>query len=475
MLESVGSLSALTIATLIIILINNDRLAHRFIVVAAALIGMGLLDGFHAVLHAGVSFVWLHSIATMVGGIMFSAVWLPEAWWTRKRQTLLIFSILSIALLSGFISVTAPNTLPAMITDGQFSSLAKIINITGGVGFLVGTAFFIYSCSPQIKKRPIAQKTQTENIVFANHCLLFGIAGLLFETSVLWDAGWWWWHILRFIAYAVVLVYFFILFNQSQNQLKLNEIKLKNINNELEIRVQQRTVELSNAIEELEAFSYTVSHDLRAPLRGIDGFSLALLEDYADVLDDTGRDHLHRVRRGIQKIGALIDALLELSRVSRHAIKQTPVALDELAKDIIRQLQEQHPDRQVDITLPENISVTGDKHLLAIILENLLSNAWKYTSKIPRAKIEFGVKQINDETVYFIKDNGAGFDMLYADSLFEAFHRLHGNEFEGTGIGLATVQRCIQRHNGRIWAEAKIDIGATFFFTLPIPFSVEQT
>jgi len=270
------------------------------------------------------------------------------------------------------------------------------------------------------------------------------------------------------IVAAIAFAFFLTLREWQSNNLEsalLQEVQTANA--QLEQRVQQRTTELSDAIKELEAFSYSVSHDLRAPLRGIDGFSQALLEDYADVLDDTGRDFLQRIHNGTEKMDNLIAAMLMLSRVSRHPIQQQTVALDELAKDIIQQLREQGPERQVNFTLAGNMSATGDEHLLRIALENLLGNAWKYTSKTEQAEIEFGVERVDGEKVFYIKDNGAGFDMQYADKLFDAFQRLHGAEFEGTGVGLATVQRCIRRHGGRLWAAAEVDHGARFSFTLP--------
>jgi signal transduction histidine kinase len=267
---------------------------------------------------------------------------------------------------------------------------------------------------------------------------------------------------------AIAFAFFLTLREWHSNSLENTLMKeIKSANMQLEQRVQQRTIELSDAIQELEAFSYSVSHDLRAPLRGIDGFSLALLEDYASVLDDTGKDYLQRVRNGTQKMGELIDAMLTLSRVSRHSTQRKVVILDTLAKDIIQHLREQEPERQVDITLKKNMSATGDEHLLRIVLENLLGNAWKYTNKIEQAQIEFGVKKRDGKKVFYVKDNGAGFDMRYANKLFDAFQRLHGAEFEGTGIGLATVQRCIRRLGGTIWANAEVDGGATFYFTLP--------
>lgn len=267
---------------------------------------------------------------------------------------------------------------------------------------------------------------------------------------------------------AIAFAFFLTLREWHSNSLENALMKeVQAANTQLEQRVQQRTVELSEAIQELETFSYTVSHDLRAPLRSIDGFSQVLLEDYANAVDDAGRDYLQRVRQSTQKMGKLIDAILELSRVSRHTTQKKTVALDALAKDIIQELREQEPERHINISVADGISANGDEHLLRIALENLLSNAWKYTGKTEQAHIEFGVQQQNGETVFYIKDNGAGFDMQYANKLFDAFQRLHGDEFEGTGIGLATVQRCIRRHGGRIWADAEVDGGATFFFTLP--------
>lgn len=270
------------------------------------------------------------------------------------------------------------------------------------------------------------------------------------------------------IVAAMAFALFLTLREWSANTLELNLLhQIQTANALLEARVSQRTAELSNAVGELEAFCYSVSHDLRAPLRGIKGFGQLLLEDYALSLDPTGRDYLQRMCNGTQKMSDIIDALLDLSRVSRHTLQKKTVNLQLLAEDTIKQLRELDPGRQVQVTIGQGIVAQGDEHLLRIALENLLGNAWKYTNKKTDAKIEFGVKQQDSETVYFIKDNGAGYDMKYAERIFNAFQRLHGQEFEGTGIGLATVARCIRRHHGRIWGEAEVLHGATFFFTLP--------
>lgn len=220
------------------------------------------------------------------------------------------------------------------------------------------------------------------------------------------------------------------------------------------------------AKEELEAFSYSVAHDLRSPLRSIDGFSQALLEDLGESLPPEALGHLRRVRASAQHMGHLIDDLLALSRVVRVELRSDTVDLGKICTDICSKLRESHPHREVETNIASNLVAEGDPFLLTIALENLLSNAWKFTSRQPRASIEIGARQ-GPEQVYFVQDNGAGFDMLHAARLFQPFQRLHpSSDFDGTGIGLATVKRIIGRHGGRIWAEAQPGLGATFFFTL---------
>ncbi|MGQ9861983.1 MAG: PAS domain-containing sensor histidine kinase [Thiobacillaceae bacterium] len=229
----------------------------------------------------------------------------------------------------------------------------------------------------------------------------------------------------------------------------------------------QRSDELADANRELEAFSYSVSHDLRAPLRAIDGFSQALQEDYGEHLDASGRDYLRRVRNAAQRMATLIDDLLELSRVSRSPLQPATVDLSRMAAEILAELQEQQPERNVAISIQPGLTAWGDPGLLRTALENLLGNAWKYTGRTAAARIEVGSEHTEAGNVFHVRDNGAGFDMRYADKLFGAFQRLHHpSEFEGTGIGLATVQRIIHRHGGRIWAQAIPGEGACFMFTL---------
>jgi light-regulated signal transduction histidine kinase (bacteriophytochrome) len=225
--------------------------------------------------------------------------------------------------------------------------------------------------------------------------------------------------------------------------------------------------QLQIANGELEAFCYSVSHDLRAPLRGLDGFSQALLEDYGDKLGNDGKNLLQRIRAGSQRMGQLIDDLLNLSRVSRSKLHREPVDLSGIATEVVAGLRGLDPHRQVGLRIAADLKADGDPQLLRVVLENLLGNAWKYTAKQARATIEFGFDRNNGNSAFFVRDNGVGFDMQYADKLFTPFQRLHAmNEFPDSGVGLATVQRSISRHGGRVWVEAAVNKGATFHFTL---------
>jgi len=254
---------------------------------------------------------------------------------------------------------------------------------------------------------------------------------------------------------------------QDVTQRKQAEEEMRQLNLGLEQRVAERTQALTLLNQELEAFSYSVSHDLRAPLRAIRGFSKALLEEYATRLDDTGMDYLQRINKASQHMSELIDDLLKLSQVTRATLHYGAVALSELATQILAELAEQDAGREVVTRVASDIVVQGDARLLRILLDNLLRNAWKFTANHAHSMIEFGVMHQHDETVYFVRDDGAGFDMLYAHKLFTLFRRLHtSSEFAGTGIGLVTAQRIVRRHGGRIWAEGAVEQGACFYFTL---------
>lgn len=278
------------------------------------------------------------------------------------------------------------------------------------------------------------------------------------------DIGWYGGRVYGLLAMGFVLVVLLIEYAVLQARL----LAAREAERRERQRAEEKTIELVAANEDLESFSYSVSHDLRAPLRSIDGFTAILQEDYADRLDEEGRGHTDRIRRAAQRMSALIDDLLNLSRVSRADIRLVGVDISRIAREVGEALKERAPDRAVDFVVADGMRAVGDPGLVRIVLENLIGNAWKFTSGRFPARIEVGQCSDGGESAWFVRDNGAGFDMAHAERLFRPFQRLHTTEeFPGTGIGLAIVRRVVIKHGGRVWAQSRVGEGTTIYFTLP--------
>jgi len=471
MIESVGALSALTIATLTILMINNDNLPRHYIWVSCALIGMGILDGFHATLYASVSFIWLHSIATMLGGLTFAAIWSPEKWLTTKRQKTLIISFITLAILIGTLSIIFQHLLPEMVTQGEFSLLAKILNISGGIGFLVGSSYFIYH---QLKNKNIYSNNQRKNedIVFANHCLLFGIAGILFESSIIWDADWWWWHVLRFTAYLVVLVYIFTLFKNQQDLLRSNKIKLSNTNKYLEQRVSERTKELERVSKAKSEFLSNMSHELRTPLNAIIGFGQILEVD--EKLHPEQKESINEILFAGRHLLELINEVLDLSMIEEGRIKInieniniTNIIADSLST-LVPIAKQNNIQLINDAAEKTDYIVRVDNLRFRQIMLNLISNAIKYNHK--DGKVFVGI-EITDTNIIRIsvKDTGPGISKEKQKKLFIQFERLgHENKtIEGTGIGLVLSKKLTELMSGNIGMHSVPEQGCTFYIEFP--------
>jgi signal transduction histidine kinase len=363
-----------------------------------------------------------------------------EAYWFRSTHALLIRKILSDGKLLGFVYIRAD--LHEMNDRLWRYALISVV-------VLLISLIFALVVSSQFRKsvaQPIIGLAETARRISRDkdYRIRVTAGGERDELSVLINS-----------------------FNEMLREIQQRDNALQKAHNELEQRVSERTRELVSANRELEAFSYSVSHDLRGPLDALNGFSYVLAKNYGDNLDAGGKQSLQGIRTAAKRMAELIDDLLNLSRVTTSTMNREEIDLSEFARSITEELQHIEPDRKVEFVVPARAQAYADPRLLRIVMDNLLRNAWKYTSRHDRARIEFGREVKNDRIVYFVKDDGSGFSPQSADRLFQPFQRLHSAaEFPGNGIGLATVRRIVQRHGGEVWAEGRVEMGAIFYFTL---------
>ncbi len=373
------------------------------------------------------------------------------------------FLVVTVSALIGVLSVLFESALPALVDGLIFTPLTFAWT---GVLVLVFALGAVLAFHLHKKNRDVLLEYMTLFFTLTAFALLYAIlGGKRFDF---------WWYVSRFIYVLAFLVPLFgllqegyALFSRERERVEERERLLKAVENSA-VESRRRAAQLEVSNKELQSFAYTLAHDLRAPLRHIDGFSKILLRDYPDKpLDEQGNEYLRLLRANSQRMGQLIDDLLNLSRVARAEIHRQTVDLSEIAHSILADLRQQEPGRQAEMVITPGMMVNADPSLIRLTLQHLFGNAWKFTSTRPVARIEFGVMQQEGKSVYFVRDNGVGFDMAYADKLFQPFGRLHKREeFSGTGIGLALVSRIVRRHGGQVWGEGAVDQGATFYFTL---------
>ena len=478
--------------------------------IAGALAGMGLLDGFHALCHVGNNFVWLHSAATFVGGILFALVWLPRKtceprhWWPLAVATAI--TILAVA------SLTIPGLVPQMVQNGIFTANAKFLNVVGGVFMLAAAGRLVWS---------YFSTGNNDDLLFCLHCTLFGMSAIMFEQSQLWDLPWWGWHLLRLLAYGFAM--YFIYKNDPEHELSRVNEELRIHRNKLEEQVRERTatlmartqaleasethlmqqsellsqgrlaalnmnqdlalahqelaqqkdeldrsnVQLSRSNEELKQFAYVASHDLQEPLRKVNSFCGMLQDEYGDQLDDDAKSYIRYAVDGATRMRSLVSDLLDYSRVETQGNALEATEVGNACAEAIENLQASIEENEAEITVQPLPNIMADRDQLVRLFQNLIGNAIKYRSEKP-PQIEVAVAGLGDEWVISVQDNGIGIEPKYFERIFVMFQRLHArDEYSGTGIGLAICKRIVDRLDGRIWLESEPSAGSKFFLSVP--------
>jgi len=438
--EAMGSLAAICLAILVLLLQRYEGYTAHRVWISCAFAAMGTLDLFHASVSTGIPFVWYRSTATFAGGFFFVLTLIRD----RKVKPFAAFfppfAIVLSCVIFGALSAYYPHALPTMVQDGQFTAYPMAINIAGGIFFLIAGANFL---------KVFLSRGRPDELIFLNLCLLFGLAGLLFPASDLWSVDWWLWHVLRLGAYLISLPYIFFIFSRFEKEL------------------QTLVEELKRSNEELEHFAYVASHDLKEPLLSV-ASNIKLIE--RRISKGHPEEAGEFIGNSLQQLGLmqqLISDLLIYSRVGTQAKPFEKVASGEILRTVLANLKTSIDKRQATINSDPLPEIMADQVQLVQLLQNFLSNALKFCEDRPPV-IHVSAAKGKGEWIFSVRDNGIGIPAEHRERIFEMFGRLHKDKFHGTGIGLATCKKIVERHGGRIWVESEEGKGSTFFFTIPV-------
>ena len=434
--EAAGAFIALAMVPLLHSLERRGEGTSFNRVICNAICAMGLLDGFHATVHAGNAFVGLHSVATLAGGLLFALAWAPKGSLPHRFPTRWV--VLG-SVIIGAGSLAFSGFLPLMVENGEFTALAKTFNIVGGIGLFAGAARLVV----------VWRRTQRpDDLLFVVHALLFGAAAIMFEQSALWDAAWWGWHGLRLAAYGVALYY-----------------------TVLSVRYEEQLAERAKALEDaniaLQQFAYSASHDLREPLRTMSGYAQLVQDEYSKQLDERGVRWLQRITGGTERLERLLAALLDYTRAGDEGTDTTETALNAVVDEAVDSLEALIQQRDASIFVMDDLPlVLADPAQLRLVFQNVLSNAIKFCETAPRIEVSASVSDAWCQVA--VDDNGVGIPVDQRERAFQLFKRLSGGaRAEGTGLGLAICRRIVERHGGKIWIEAgKGGHGTRVCFTL---------
>ncbi|MCA9143887.1 MAG: hypothetical protein H6821_12035 [Planctomycetaceae bacterium] len=471
-IEMAGGMIALGVAWMLLSLERLRAGTSYNVWIAAALVGMGILDSLHAMVLVGQTFVWLHSTATLVGGLLFVLVWLPPRWQHHMRWWPWV--VMCGALVFGGISLLLPDLMPRMVANKQFTAWAKGINLVGGILLFAAAARLVHT---------YLRTKNIDDLLFCLHCGLFGAAAIMFEQSQLWDLPWWGWHLLRLMAYGVALWFVVETDLRTAKELRDREVtrarvaaleesaeELAHANRQLQGYVDalskaKEALERSNA--DLQQFAYVASHDLQEPLRAVAGYCQLLETRLQDNSDEDVQTFLAHATEGAKRMQALINSLLDYARVESRGKEFSHVDVHDVLNEAMANLSVAIEECAAEVTCDEMPSVLGDRDQLVRLFQNLIGNSIKFRrDEAPRIRVN---AQANMNHWHFsVSDNGIGLEQQYADRIFVIFQRLHTRtKYPGTGLGLAITKRIVERHGGRMWVESQPGVGSTFFFTLP--------